>query len=98
MVFRILGGKLLDADLISPLRLYQLAIIVFSAAHFLVPLTKSFLLLIVYASVNGMCDGLFSTATLSVVLQAYPGMGFGWMLFFQGVSFLICPVLAGDDK
>ncbi|XP_020916619.1 monocarboxylate transporter 13 [Exaiptasia diaphana] len=95
MVFRILTGKLLDTGLIPPLRLYQLAMIVFTIAHFLVPLTKNFVLLVVYSSVNGICDGIFVTAALCMILKAYPGMGLGWALCFQGFSFLICPVLAG---
>ncbi|KXJ21577.1 hypothetical protein AC249_AIPGENE1070 [Exaiptasia diaphana] len=95
VVLRIVTGKFLDMFLVSRLRLYQISLTVYAIANFLVPLTSKFFVLIMYALVSGICDGIYATAINCIVTKKYAGMGFGWFLCFQGVSLLITPILAG---
>ncbi|XP_052061353.1 monocarboxylate transporter 14-like isoform X1 [Mytilus californianus] len=96
---RIFTGFIIDFLHIRSITLYFTAFVVVTIGTFLLPFCISFWQIAVYSIISGFCVGTF-TGMRTIVIVDFVGIdhlshAFGWVSFFQGISCIPVPPLAG---
>lgn len=96
---RIFAGFIIDFLHIRSITLYFTAFVVVTTGTFLLPFCISFWQIAVYSTISGFCVGTF-TGMRTIVIVDFVGIdhlshAFGWVSFFQGISCIPVPPLAG---
>ena len=95
LVARILTGKVLDTGWISAMHVIRIGAVTFGIIDCLVPLAKSFTLLMIYSVAFGICEGIFTTSLFCFIINLFSPQGLGWHLTFHVIPQGFAPVLAG---
>ena len=99
VISRLLIGRVYDFSWVNPLRPLQLAVAVSGIATLLLPLARSYPLLILFSVFYGLADGGLGSSGVILVakllVEKQRALGFGILTMVEAFSFAGGPPLGG---